>query len=103
MLHHNGCISQALQVLKWHNHQYALHLIMESVEEPFFLLIFSVSLCWCIPSQGRELLQIFTHRQTPLLQLQELLSHDTDEAGRYIALEKPTFEGLLGHYFILGK
>ena len=76
---------------------------MKSIEEPFFLLVFSVSLSGCIPSQGSELLEVLVHRHTPLLQLQELLSHDADQAGRYIALEKLAFEGFPGHHFILGK
>ena len=103
MFHHDGRISQALQIREWHHHQYTLHFIMLSIEKPLLLLVFSVSLSGCIPSQGSELLEVLVHRHTPLLQLQELLPHDTYQASRYIALEKLAFEGILGHYFILGK
>ena len=103
MFHHDGRISQALQIREGHHHQYTLHFIMQSIEKPLLLLVFSVSLSGCIPGQGSELLKVLVHRHTPLLQLQELLSHDADQTSRYIALEKHALKGIPGHHFILKK
>jgi hypothetical protein len=85
-----------------HGDKVGLQLLLQSIEEPFSLLLIGINVIGSIPSLGGELVEILRNTHPSLLQIEELVPHNLDKSRRDMGLAKLGLEGLPRHHLALG-
>jgi hypothetical protein len=75
---------------------------LQSIEEPFSLLLIGIDVIGRIPSPRGKLVKILRDTHSSLLQIEELIPHDLDESRGDVGLAELGLERFPGHHLPFG-
>jgi hypothetical protein len=102
VFNHYGGIHHSFQIRIVHGYKITLQLLLQSIEEPFPLLLIRIKVIGGIPSPGGEFVKILRNTHSTLLQIEELVPHDLDESTRDVGLAKLGLECFPSYHLALG-
>jgi hypothetical protein len=80
VFNHDCSIHRSFQIRVMHGNKVSLQLLLQSIEEPFPLLLIGINVIGSIPSPSGELVEILRNTHPSLLQIEELIPHNLYES-----------------------
>jgi hypothetical protein len=103
ILDDDGLVNQMLKIWIVSVEQLKLDHIIETLEKRILLLLIGADVIGGIPCQLNELIQIFIHHHTPLVQVEEFLLLQLEGAAGHVVSSETSLELILGYSLDVGE